>query len=86
MFNRIPYWPKHIIEQLTGAKKPKNQTHALTPRQVDVLHLIKDRGLSNKQIAKALHITESTVKLHITEIFKKYGVRTRTQLAVFSHS
>jgi DNA-binding NarL/FixJ family response regulator len=86
LFNRIPYWPKHIIEQLTGAKKPKVEKHSLTPRQVDVLHLIKDRGLSNKQIAKALHITESTVKLHITEIFKKYGVRTRTQLAVFSHS
>jgi DNA-binding NarL/FixJ family response regulator len=86
LFNRIPYWPKHILEQLPGAKQPKTEIYALTPRQFDVLNLIKDRGLSNKQIAKALHISESTVKLHITEIFKKYGVRTRTQLAVFSHS
>jgi DNA-binding NarL/FixJ family response regulator len=56
----------------------------LTPRESQILTLIQDRGVSNKIIAKMLHITESTVKLHITHIFKKYGVKNRTQLALFS--
>ena len=56
----------------------------LTPRQEQILQLIRSRGASNKIIAKTLGISESTVKLHIAGIFKKYGVRNRTQLAVFA--
>lgn len=86
--NDIPYWPKHIINELPGAEanlkcNQKNKI-TLTARQNQVLTLIKERGASNKVIAKALGITESTVKLHVTMIFKKYGVRNRTQLALFS--
>ena len=58
----------------------------LTARQSQVLHLVRDRGASNKTIAKILGITESTVKLHIGAVLKKYGVRNRTQLAVFAKS
>jgi DNA-binding NarL/FixJ family response regulator len=36
-------------------------------------------GLLNKQIAYELSITEATVKAHVTEIFKKLGVQSRTQ-------
>lgn len=56
----------------------------LTPRELQITVLIRDRGVSNKIIADMLHITISTVKLHITHIFKKYGVRNRTQLAIFT--
>lgn len=86
--NGIPYWPRHVIDQLSNnVKKPKNCSEVkLTIRQEQVFRMIKERGASNKVIAKALGISESTVKLHITEIFKKYGVRNRTQLAVFSDS
>jgi DNA-binding CsgD family transcriptional regulator len=38
------------------------------------------KGLSNKHIAQRLGVAESTVKMHLTAIFKAYGVRTRTQL------
>jgi len=55
----------------------------LTPRQAEILLWVQ-RGLSNKQIAKRLNLVESTVKLHMTGILKKYGVKNRTQLAVFS--
>lgn len=83
----IPYWPKHILDTLIGSvKKVANADNiALTDRQMQVFKLITERGSSNKAIAKSLGISESTVKLHLTEIFKKYGVRNRTQLAVFSH-
>lgn len=86
LVNHIAYWPKHILNKLPGADK-KSLTSSgikLTPRQDQIFRLIKSRGASNKAIAKALGISESTVKLHVTEIFKKYGVRNRTQLAVFS--
>lgn len=56
----------------------------LTPRQAQILRLIKERGASNKVIARTLQISESTVKLHMSAILKKYGVRNRTQLALFS--
>jgi DNA-binding NarL/FixJ family response regulator len=83
----IAYWPKHIIDELPGNVKilPNTDKVTLTPRQEQVFRLIVERGSSNKAIAKSIGISESTVKLHLTEIFKKYGVRNRTQLVVFSH-
>jgi two-component system nitrate/nitrite response regulator NarL len=85
----IPYWPRHIIEQLPGAKKKieslvKPGHIQLTTRQKQIFEMVVDRGLSNKIIARTLNISESTVKLHMGHIFKKYGVKSRTQLAVFA--
>ena len=50
----------------------------LTPRQVEVLKLIV-QGHSNKVIASDLNVTESTIKMHLTSIFKVLGVSNRTQ-------
>ena len=46
----------------------------------DVLELVR-QGLSNRQIASALWISESTVKVHVHHILEKLGVRSRTQAA-----
>lgn len=62
----------------------QDSTTSLTVRQRQILDMVTNRGSSNKMIAKTLKISESTVKLHMSAIFKKYGVRNRTQLAVFS--
>ena len=40
------------------------------------------QGLLNKQIAYELNITEATVKAHMTEIFRKLGVSSRTQVVM----
>jgi len=64
-------------------KKNTNEI-SLTPRQQQIYSLVSTRGASNKVIAKTLNISESTVKLHVSAILKKYGVRNRTQLAVFA--
>ena len=53
----------------------------LTPRQKEVLEEVCN-GMSNKEIARHIGMAESTVKLHLTEIFKKFGVKTRTQLII----
>jgi DNA-binding NarL/FixJ family response regulator len=57
----------------------------LSDRELDVVrHLAK--GLGNKEIAKALFISESTVKFHVHNICKKFGCTKRTQVVHFATS
>jgi len=51
---------------------------SLTERQLEVVRLLA-RGQSNKEIARALGITEGTVKVHLLSVFRALGVRNRTQ-------
>lgn len=79
--------PRMIKEKLyRKSKRNASPSISLTPREQQVLSLIRERGASNKIIAKMLNISESTVKLHIGKVLKKYGVKNRTQLAVFSNT
>lgn len=59
----------------------------LTTRQAQVLALMV-RGLSNRDIADQLDLTEGTVKIHVTAVFKTLGVSSRTQamIAVANYS
>jgi len=52
----------------------------LTPRELEVLGLLA-RGFRNRDIARALVISESTTKVHVRHILEKLGVRTRTEAA-----
>ena len=54
---------------------------SLTPQQFRVLGMISE-GLLNKQIAYELEVSEATIKAHVTAIFKKLGVRSRTQAVI----
>ena len=56
---------------------------ALTPRETDVLRATA-RGLSNKEIARELVLAEVTIKLHLSTIFRKIGVRSRTEAAMLA--
>jgi len=78
--------PAQVQEMLTRKKRTdqvKNFIN-LTPRQRQIFNIVASRGVSNKVIAKMLNISESTVKLHMGALLKKYKVRNRTQLAVFA--
>jgi NarL family two-component system response regulator LiaR len=55
----------------------------LTPRETDVLRLIA-QGMSNKEIANALTISEKTVKTHVSSILNKLDLVDRTQAAIFA--
>ena len=57
-----------------GAGKP-----VLSPRESEVAELIR-QGLTNKQIAARLYVSISTVKMTISNIFDKTGVKSRAQL------
>ena len=50
----------------------------LTPRELEILGLIAD-GLSNREIAEKIFVSENTVKTHSSRLFDKLGARRRTQ-------
>jgi DNA-binding NarL/FixJ family response regulator len=57
---------------------------SLTRREIEIIALICD-GLTNRQIANRLFISETTVRHHLTSIFAKLGVRDRLKLAVYAY-
>jgi ATP/maltotriose-dependent transcriptional regulator MalT len=59
-----------------GGREPLIES--LTAREHDVLALVAD-GLSNREVAHELAISEHTVKFHLASIFGKLGVSTRTE-------
>jgi DNA-binding NarL/FixJ family response regulator len=88
LFQKKFHIPKRIKQKIQELKKKKKIVTSgeivLTPRQTQILNLVLSKGASNKVIANILKISESTVKLHITSILRKYGLRNRTQLALFA--
>lgn len=54
----------------------ENWLHGLTPREYQVALLVS-RGLSNKEVARELGVSDGTVKLHVHNIFQKLGARNR---------
>jgi DNA-binding NarL/FixJ family response regulator len=72
---------KLIAKSLGGQASPDQ----LSDRELDVVRLLA-RGLGNKEIAKSLFISESTVKFHVHNICKKFGCTKRTQVVHFATS
>ena len=64
--------PQHL------ASKPLSREFQLTDRQMDVVKEL-GKGLSNKEIARNLDMSPSTVKVHIAAILKEFEVKNRTQ-------
>jgi DNA-binding NarL/FixJ family response regulator len=77
-----PLDPRAAHAVLTRATPEAGST--LTAREREVLKLVAE-GLPNKQIARALGITEKTVKAHMTKIFAAIGVTDRTAAALWAH-
>ena len=61
-----------------GRRRRKNVT--LTAREAEVLQLLTD-GLTNRQIGRALFISEKTASVHVSNILGKLGATTRTEAA-----
>jgi two-component system nitrate/nitrite response regulator NarL len=57
--------------------------HSLSPREREILAHIA-RGASNKEIARALNIAETTVKIHVQHILRKLDLNSRVQAAVYA--
>ena len=66
------------------ASAPASPLAALSPRETEILRAIAG-GASNKEIARALDIAESTVKIHVQHLLRKLDVASRVQLAVIAN-
>lgn len=78
------WWPAQMEAGATVTEEERAASAglaSLTPQQFRVLTMVCD-GLLNKQIAYDLNVSEATVKAHVTAIFRKLNVRTRTQAAL----
>ncbi len=65
-----------------GATGPRGS--GLTERETAILKALA-RGLSNDEIAKELWVTQQTVKFHLTNIYRKLGVKNRTEATRYAY-
>lgn len=83
------YLPEQFCEEsATSAGETENtgdslaeRVNSLTPQQLRVLAMLRE-GLLNKQIAYELHVGNSTIKKHVSEILRKLKVNSRTQAVI----
>ena len=78
---------QNLFETVEGATPLENgdvhhrPTSSLTQRETDILALLSE-GRSNRDISRALFLSEKTVKAHLAAVFRKLGVTNRTQAAM----
>lgn len=77
-----PRVANRLVRELTRVDRKKD-TVRLTKRERDVLTCLV-KGHTNKEMADSMFISEKTVKNHLTSIFRKLGVKDRTQAAVYA--
>lgn len=81
--DQLEDWIQQEIEAIIGPHSDEPDQHfiPLSPRETEILQSVT-RGMSNKEIATDLGISQQTVKNHMTSILRKLNVEDRTQAAV----
>jgi len=77
-----PKVAQRLISRLRGGERER-EWKELSERELAVLRLIA-RGLSNREIAKELGISEPTVRTHVSNILRKLHLKSRTQAALYA--
>jgi two-component system, NarL family, response regulator LiaR len=84
--NRLTRPPQPVVVREVVVEAPREfardqgavETLGITPRELEILELIA-QGLSNREIAERVFVSENTVKTHASRLFDKLGARRRTQ-------
>jgi two-component system nitrate/nitrite response regulator NarL len=79
----MPVFPKLPDKNASRAKLQTDNQFSLTQRELQIVQATSE-GLTNKEIASSLDISEFTVKHHLAKIFDKLGVYSRLELATFA--
>jgi len=77
---------QNLFDEMEGGswsdeREARRASSALTQRETDILSLLAE-GRSNRDISRALFLSEKTVKAHLASVFRKLGVTNRTQAAM----
>lgn len=72
-----------LMQEFNTPRPNEPPVEQLTPREMDVLRLVA-KGMSNKEIADTLIVSEKTVKTHISNILSKLHLADRTQVAIYA--
>ena len=67
-----------------GNWKHETRPFGLTARELQVVNLVGE-GCMNREIGARMHISEHTVKHHLSRVFDKTGTSSRVELALFAH-
>ena len=84
VFERLGASPALELLDSENSELATGATSQLTAREREVLALLAS-GKTNRQIGKALHISEHTVARHVSNLFNKLAVSSRTAAAAFAH-
>jgi two-component system, NarL family, response regulator LiaR len=74
--------PKAAVRLINEVRAP-GSPESLTERELTVLRLLA-KGKTNKEISMELHVSETTIKSHVSSILMKLGVSSRTQAALYA--
>ncbi|MEU7820484.1 response regulator transcription factor [Catellatospora sp. NPDC049133] len=72
-----------VVARLTAAVPRRTPAVALSVRETEILRLVA-QGMTNREIGRELHLSEGTVKNHMSRILDRLGLRDRTQAAVYA--
>src|SRR5579883_3159007 len=80
-----PVLARKMLEQLEAKAKggPQTRLHGLTDTEISIIRNVA-LGLSDREIAARLHLSEATVKKHLRKIYSKLGARNRAQAALLA--
>jgi DNA-binding NarL/FixJ family response regulator len=77
-----PVIARKLMQEIRS--EPKDTTEeSLTPREKEILLWVA-QGLPNKQIAQKVHISEATVRAHVSNIFSKLNLANRSQVVLYA--
>ncbi len=83
-----PSVTRRVIDRMAQQPTPdladQDRLDELTPREREVMLLLA-RGLSNREIAAALTVEESTIRTHVKRVLMKLGLRDRVQVVIFAY-
>jgi DNA-binding NarL/FixJ family response regulator len=81
-----PAITKRLIEDFCRGPEPGNGAVdlGLSRRELEVCRVVA-QGLSNREIAAALYVSEATVKTHVAHVLARLGLRDRVQIVVFAY-
>lgn len=81
MTSKLVHELRHPKEAAAPAQDVEREK--LSPRETEIILLLA-KGASNKEVARALNVAESTVKIHVQNILKKLNLSSRVQAAVYA--